>query len=807
MLSLLRAEFWCEDVPSNVNKMRLSPVLMAAFAAVATVSWSNSAKAQTPEGSQNSRVDSTLTGTNFSVKPSQQQEKAIALTKRSSQDVVVETVRVAGVSVPDTIASKTFRSKLAIAAVQIAQTQRGAGDEQQPIPIQLNPPSPTSPTLTIPTEPLAPSNQTSPTVQPTPQDTPAPISQPVTPAIPSTTPTTPTPESTEPEPRVLVGEVVVVGAEADLQAEVYRVIRTQPGRTTTRSQLQEDINAVFATGFFQNVKATPADTPLGVRVTFEVQPNPVLKSVQLEGARVVPAKVVSDIFTPQYGTTLNLRQLQTGIQALTKWYQDNGYVLAQVVNVPKVAADGSVTLEVAEGVVEGLQVRFVNKQGEEKDAKGNPIRGRTRDFIVTREFELKPGDVFNRATAERDLQRAFGLGIFDDIKLSLSPGQDPRKVIVVANVTEKNTGNIGVAGGFSSASGLFGSVSYQQQNVGGNNQKLNAEVQIGQRDQLFDLSFTDPWIGGDPFRTSYTVNLFRRRTISLVFDGGKPEIELPNGDRPRVLRTGGGISFNRPLERNPFKRAEWNASLGLQYQRVSIRDGDGKLSPRDERGNLLSFDSSGKDDLITARLGFVRDRRNSFLTPTSGSVLSFSTEQSVPFGSGSIFFNRLRANYSFYVPVRLTRLTPGCRDNKPLRIGEKPPTGGCPQAFAFNVQGGTVLGDLPPYEAFPLGGTNSVRGYDEGDVGSGRSYLQATAEYRFPVFSIFSGALFVDAASDLGTGKNVPGDPAGVRGKLGSGIGYGIGVRIQSPLGPIRVDFGINDQGGNNIRFGFGERF
>ena len=797
MLSLLRAEFWCEDVPSNVNKMRLSPVLMAAFAAVATVSWSNSAKAQTPEGSQNSRVDSTqATGTNSSVKPSQPPETASASLARSRQDVVVETVKVAGVSVPDTIVAKPFRSKLAIAAVQIAQTQGGAVDEQQPTPLQLNPPSSTSPTLTIPTEPLAPSNQT-PTVQPTPQETPAPGSPPVT----------PTPQSTEPEPRVLVGEVVVVGAEADLQAEVYRVIRTQPGRTTTRSQLQEDINAVFATGFFQNVKATPADTPLGVRVTFEVQPNPVLKSVQLEGARVVPAKVVSDIFTPQYGTTLNLRQLQTGIQALTKWYQDNGYVLAQVVNVPKVAADGSVTLEVAEGVVEGLQVRFVNKQGEEKDDKGKPIRGRTRDFIVTREFELKPGDVFNRSTAERDLQRAFGLGIFEDIKLSLSPGQDPRKVIVVANVTEKNTGNIGVAGGFSSASGLFGSVSYQQQNVGGNNQKLNAEVQIGQRDQLFDLSFTDPWIGGDPFRTSYTVNLFRRRTISLVFDGGDPEIKLPNGDRPRVLRTGGGISFNRPLDRNPFKRAEWNASLGLQYQRVSIRDGDGKLSPRDERGNLLSFDSSGKDDLITARLGFVRDRRNNFLTPTSGSVLSFSTEQSVPFGSGSIFFNRLRANYSFYVPVRLTRLTPGCRDNKPLRIGEKPPTGGCPQALAFNIQGGSVLGDLPPYEAFPLGGTNSVRGYDEGDVGSGRSYLQATAEYRFPVFSIISGALFVDAASDLGTGKNVPGDPAGVRGKPGSGFGYGVGVRVQSPLGPIRIDFGINDQGGNNIRFGFGERF
>ncbi|KAM3092890.1 BamA/TamA family outer membrane protein [Phormidesmis sp. 146-12] len=825
--------------------MRLSPVLMAAFAAVTTVSWSNSAQAKTPgavskpEASRAQIVDANVVDV-FS-------GTSIAPTPRSTSDVVVKTISAPETALPEPLKIKPFQKG-------VEKVAQGVGEDQgTPNRIQINTsPTPTvpstspPPTTPVPDQPSTPENA-APGTQPTTPENVTPGTTPTTPenATPGTTPTTPEnatpgttppiapfgtptqpaapgtpgappttpPESAEPEPRVLVGEVVVTGAEGatitpELQDEVYRAIRTTPGRTTTRSQLQEDINAVFATGFFSNVRATPEDTPVGVRVTFEVQPNPVLKSVQLEGAKVVPANVVNDIFSPQYGTTLNLRQLQTGIQALNKWYQDNGFVLAQVVDVPKVNPDGTVTLQIAEGVVENLQVRFINKQGEDKDAKGNVIRGRTRDFIITREFELKPGDVFNRKIAEQDLQRAFGLGIFDDIRLSLSPGQDPRQVVVVVNVAEKNTGNVGLAGGFSSASGLFGSVSYQQQNVGGNNQKFNAEVQIGQRDQLFDLSFTDPWIANDPYRTSYTFSLFRRQTISLVFDGGDPEVDLPNGDRPRILRTGGGLTFTRPLSKTPFKRSEWTASLGLQYQRVSVRDQDGELSPRDALGNLLTFSDSGKDDLLTARLGFVRDRRNNFLTPTSGSVLSFSTEQSAPLGSGSIFFNRLRANYSFYVPVRFTRLTPGCRDNQRLRIGEKPPTEGCPQALAFNVQGGTVLGDLPPYEAFPLGGTNSVRGYDEGEVGSGRSYIQATAEYRFPIFSIISGALFVDAASDLGTGQNVPGDPAGVRDKPGFGFGYGVGVRVQTGfLGAIRIDFGLNDQGGNNIRFGFGERF
>ncbi|MGE5656826.1 MAG: BamA/TamA family outer membrane protein [Actinomycetota bacterium] len=623
--------------------------------------------------------------------------------------------------------------------------------------------------------------------QPTPPRTETPPA-PSSPAIPPRR--TPPPPASQSEPQVLVAEVAVSGVEGELQDEVYRAISTQPGRTTTRTQLQQDINAIFATGFFKNVRAVPEDTPLGVRVTFVVQANPVLRSVQLTGQNVLPQTVLNDAFRDQYGRILNLRRFEEGVKKINQWYQENGYVLAQVVDAPQVADDGTVTLQVAEGVIEAIEVRFLNKEGESTDAKGQPIKGHTRGFIITREVEQKPGDVFNRTKAERDLRRVFGLGIFEDVRLSLEPGtSDPRRARVIVNVIEKNTGSIAAGAGVSSATGLFGTLSYQQQNLGGNNQRLGAELQIGERALLLDVAFTDPWIAGDPYRTSYTVNAFRRRTISVIFDGGKREVYLPNGDRPRILRTGGGITFTRPLSRNVFIDPEWTASLGFQYQRVTIRDLNGKISPRDELGNLLTYSRSGSDDLFTFQAGIVRDVRDDLQRPTRGSVLRLGVEQSVPFGSGSIFLNRLRGSYSYYIPVRYTRFAPG------------------PQTLAFNVQAGTVLGDLPPYEAFPLGGANSIRGYDEGDVGAGRSFLQATAEYRFPIISFIGGALFVDAGTDLGSGKSVPGNPAGVRGKPGSGFGYGLGVRVQSPLGPIRIDFGFNDQGKSRLHFGIGERF
>ena len=94
-------------------------------------------------------------------------------------------------------------------------------------------------------------------------------------------------------------------------------------------------------------------------------------------------------------------------------------------------------------------------------------------------------------------------------------------------------------------------------------------------------------------------------------------------------------------------------------------------------------------------------------------------------------------------------------------------------------------------------------GYEEGGLSSGRSYVQASLEYRFPVISIVSGALFFDFGSDLGTTTTA----AEVLNKNGTGYGYGLGIRVQSPLGPIRIDYGINDQGGSRINFGIGERF
>lgn len=584
-----------------------------------------------------------------------------------------------------------------------------------------------------------------------------------TPAPPSPTPT---PAASEPE--VLVAEVVVEGTDdPELIDQVYKVIRTRAGEVSTRSQLREDINAVFATGFFADVRAVPSDTPLGVRVTFEVKPNPVLKAVRTEGTKVLDLEVLRKAFAEQEGRVLNFGKLQAAVEEIEQWYADKGYVLAKVIDV-RTSEDGTLTLEIAEGEIEDIRV-----QGNTK----------TRDFIITRELKTKPGDVFNRNQIQEDLQAVFNLNLFQDVNVGLNPGRDPNKVVVVVNVEERRTGTLSGTLGVSSATGVFAGLSVSEENLGGNNQKASFNVQVGTNETLFDLNFTDPRIATLEIPTSYSVNISNQQSSSFVFNEG---LTLPNGDPVRINRLGGSITFSRPLGGN------WRASLGARVQFVEARNSKGEQERFDVVGNPITFSTSGQDSYTSLRLGLIHDTRDNLNTPSQGSVFRLFTEQSVRLFQNGLNANRLEASYSQFIPVKLFET----RSERP-------------QVLAFDVRAGTTLGDLAPYDAFPIGGGNSVRGFFEGGIGSGRSFATATAELRFPLFDPVGVVVFADYGTDLGSGAAVIGNPAAVRNKPGSGLGLGAGIRIQSPLGPLRIDYAVGqgEAGRAQLHFGIGEKF
>jgi outer membrane protein insertion porin family len=573
---------------------------------------------------------------------------------------------------------------------------------------------------------------------------------------------------------VTATDVQIVGASQELQELIRKVIKTQKGGDTSQSQLQTDVAAILDTGLFTSVNVNSSTTQSGLNVVYQVQPV-VVRSLQLSGAKVLTYQVAQAQFQSQIGTVISPTVLQQAVQQINKWYTDNGYNLARVLSI-KPSREGILNINVAEGLVGDIKFRFINDDGKTVDSKGNPVAGRTKADFIRQQLQLKPGQVFQENTVRQDVQQLYRTGLFESVNVALEG--DATKVDLVYELKEAGARAVNLGGSYNADQGLMGTLNYQDQNVGGTNNNLGVNVGVGLRDFQFDTKYTSPYRETDPDRLGYTINAFRRRELSQTFDD---EIKLANGDRAREGRIGGSISFQRPID-------NWDTSLGFNYNRISIRDRQGNVTPTDVQGNALSASGTGVDDLTTVSFTAIQDRRNNPLNPTQGSLLKLSTEQSVPIGDGNISMNRLQANFSQYVPVQL--------------FSSKQP-----QVFALNLQAGTVLGTLPPYESFNLGGSNSVRGYDTGDVGNGRSYVLASAEYRFPIASVVGGVLFADFASDLGSGSTVLGDPAGARDKPGNGFGYGAGVRLDSPLGVIRADYGINDQGQSRVHLGIGQRF
>ena len=82
----------------------------------------------------------------------------------------------------------------------------------------------------------------------------------------------------------------------------------------------------------------------------------------------------------------------------------------------------------------------------------------------------------------------------------------------------------------------------------------------------------------------------------------------------------------------------------------------------------------------------------------------------------------MRASYSFFIPTKLINLTKSCRSSDATSED-------CPQAIGFQFKAGTILGELPPYEAFCMGGTSSVRGWGSCDLAVSKSFVEGTVEY------------------------------------------------------------------------------
>ncbi len=233
---------------------------------------------------------------------------------------------------------------------------------------------------------------------------------------------------------VLVAEVVIQGVDdAQLRDNIYNILTTKPGQTTSSQQLQEDINQIVALGWFRNVRAVRHNTPLGLRITFEVEVNPILRSIRVIGNQVLTPQIVKQIFQKQFNHRINLNEIETGIKNINTWYKDNGYVIAQVIAAPEVGADGVVTLTVAEGIIEDILFQFI-QEGSNIDATPIAIQDLDERFPFPKVIQSKVGEAFNQKIAQKELS-SISKNQEVHVHLRIEPGvKNPRHAIVIYKI-------------------------------------------------------------------------------------------------------------------------------------------------------------------------------------------------------------------------------------------------------------------------------------------------------------------------------------------------------------------------------------
>ncbi|KAI4334165.1 hypothetical protein L6164_018889 [Bauhinia variegata] len=312
---------------------------------------------------------------------------------------------------------------------------------------------------------------------------------------------------------------------------------------------------------------------------------------------------------------------------------------------------------------------------------------------------------------------------------------------------------------------VIGSLCIKHPNLFGGSEKLDVSWDKGLYDSNILVAYRRP----RPKRLS--------QQSFVIQHSLSPEIGVHGVPIDNFSRSGsGGVNLSRlsvGLDLNEPASSKWSSATSIKFEHVGPMNDDGRSISRDYDGFPLTCSGNPHDSMVVLRQEYRYAKANDH----SFSHFSLQIEQGIPVLSKWLIFNRCKVVAS-----------------KGIRLG--------PAFLLTRLTGGSIVGDMAPYQAFSIGGLASVRGYGEGAVGSGRSCLVANSELKLPLNKMLEGAIFLDCGTDLGSGRHVPGNPAVRQGKPGSGIGFGYGLRFRSQFGHFQVDYAINAFQQRTLYFG-----
>ena len=539
------------------------------------------------------------------------------------------------------------------------------------------------------------------------------------------------------------------------------------------SQLQEDrdaIRGVYQNRGYADVQVTDVQVvPIsgdGVELVFTISEGPQysVKALNLTGVYVTTPDELKAKLVMTDGSLYTPDGLSKDLKTVRDFYGTKGYIEANI--VPEISPAGPGLVNVTYRIDEGAQsfINLVNIQGNT----------RTKDKVIRRELAVTPGDVYDTVLVDVSKQRLENLNYFSQVQTiptdTMIPGRKDLNIIV----EEKRTGSFNFGAGFSTIDSLVGFAELQQTNfdlfgwpnfVGGG-QRLRIRGQYGIQRADAVVSFTEPWFLGQ--QLSLGTELFYRQAsfLSTLYNqsnyGGAVQLRKP---------------FGQFLAANAEYKLEGIDIYNVDYDSPPQIWTQAGVYTRSAVSGGLTWDS--RDNLFLTRRGtFVT--LNGFVAGggLGGDVQDYGVS--------------LEGSQHVLLPWDVIFLFRG-------------------QLATVDTWGGAT--DVPIFDRLWLGGANNLRGFQfrqvgpnvDGDYYGGNSLGYMTLEATFPIISRVRGAFF----TDWGFVNVSPWD----FNSAGYNADYGFGVRLDLPIGPIRVDYGIpfvtdgNNGSSGQIQFNIGYQF
>ena len=504
--------------------------------------------------------------------------------------------------------------------------------------------------------------------------------------------------------------------------------------------------------------------PMVLTIVIVEGPQYHVRKLIISGYQNTTEQKIRVLLKMKEGSVYSPKQLRDDAKAVADAYGSGGYV--DLVVQPEGAPAGPALIDVHYNIEEGVR-SFVNRVNIE----GNT---RTKDKVIRREVLVAPGDVFNTVRVDITKKRLDNLGYFAKVETYPEDTDIPGRKDLTILVQEKRTGSLSFGGGYSTIDALVGFAELTQGNFDlfnwpsftGGGQKFRLRIQYGTQRKDFILSITEPY-------------LFDRR-LSLNGQVFYTEANYLSSEYNQ-RNYGFAMELRKPVTTYTY------ATFGYQLQDVDIFDV--AVSASDF---IKSQQGSTTESKIFS--GVVYDSRDNPLLSRRGQRVTFSPYIAGGFlgGNTQIYGLDLEGSQYFHLPW----------DTILLINGEV--------ATASQWGNGS---DVPIFERLYLGGSNNLRGFPFREVGpqdengepvGGKTMWRTTIEWTFPIIEKARGAVFYDTgfvnSEEWSFGFN----------HIASDIG--IGLRLDLPIGPLRLDYGYPLQrdgyhGGGRFNFNVGYQF